>query len=68
MVYDYKLHLAIITPRACQWEQSVARKSVAPDLYIALIHSSVTDTTSSPFANSTILLVTADSKVKNGTY
>ena len=23
MMYDYKLHLAIRTPRACPWEQSV---------------------------------------------
>ena len=26
MMYDYKLHLAIRTPRACPWEQSVDGK------------------------------------------
>ena len=26
MVYDYKLHLTIRTPLACQWEQSVKCK------------------------------------------
>ena len=26
MVYDYKLHLVIRTPRACPWEQSVKKR------------------------------------------
>ena len=30
MMYDYKLHLAIRTPRACPWEQSVAVESSLP--------------------------------------
>ena len=43
MVYDYKLHLAIRTPRACPWEQSADKGTGRDKWFLVADFSDKTD-------------------------